>query len=115
MSCFKGTFSFENDKLRTTALADGNVLRIERVGPAIARVYVVDAAAAEVALPAGLSVFDVSNQVPVAPLVGTNFFVLAWTDNYVVRLNGTDLVNLDNQRQWALRGPADRQVTEVSC
>ncbi|KAJ3179077.1 hypothetical protein HDU85_005032, partial [Gaertneriomyces sp. JEL0708] len=107
MNSFKGSFSFRNDNLRSTDLPGGFDLRIERAGPAIARLYVVDAAAAEVPLPAGLTVFDNTNNVNVNPIIGTQFFILAWTDNYVVRLNGTDILALDNQRQWALRSTPD--------
>ncbi|KAJ3155378.1 hypothetical protein HDU86_004280 [Geranomyces michiganensis] len=63
MNSFEGSFLFENDNLRSTDL-----LGVERAGPAIARLYVVDAAAAESPIPAGLSVFDITNNVNVQPV-----------------------------------------------
>ncbi|KAJ3195322.1 hypothetical protein HK101_000512 [Irineochytrium annulatum] len=107
MNSSKGLFSFKKDNLRFAALPGGLNLRLELAGPAIARLYVVDGGAAEVPFPAGLSVFDNTNHVIVNPIVGTQFYILAWTDSYVVRLNGGDILALDSQRQWALRGAPD--------
>jgi hypothetical protein len=48
---FKGTFSFRNDNIRLTQIDDGIFLRIEKIGPAIARVYFVDDTSVETAIP----------------------------------------------------------------
>ena len=110
----KGSFSFKNDNLRETFLDGGIRLRIERTGFAIARVYFVNALNAEVPIPNGLVIHDVTNNVPVVPpAVNVHFFVLAWTDNYLITFNGIVVMELATQRQWSLRGPPEREIATV--
>ena len=110
MTTYKGAFSFRNDNIRETPLADGVTLRIEKIGPAIAKVYFVDNAFTEIPIPQGLQIHDVSNNVAVLPVRQLQFFVLAWTDNYNIIFNGDIIIELATHRQWSLRGPPDRSV-----
>ena len=110
----KGSFSFKNDNARETLLDGGIRLRIERTGFAIARVYFVNALSAEVPIPNGLVIHDVTNNVPVTPpAVNVNFFVLAWSDNYLITFNGSVVMELATQRQWSLRGLPETEFSTI--
>lgn len=101
---FKGSFSFKNPRILEAQINDNVCVRLERVGFAIARLYFVQDAA-EVNIPDGLEVFDDTNGgLPVFPLLNNPYFILAWTDNYTVKLNGVPVMGLRNQRQWAVTG-----------
>lgn len=104
---FKGSFSFKNPKILEANINDNVCVRLERVGFAISRLYFVQDAA-EVNIPDGVEVFDDTNGgVPVFPIIATQFFVLAWSDNYTVKLNGIPIMGLMNQRQWDVTGDRD--------
>ena len=114
MMTTKGFFSFRNDNICETTLDDGIVLRIERVGPAIARVYFVDDSFAKISIPNGLVIRDITNNVPVAPpAADVQFFVLAWSDTYSIIFNGELITELATQRQWSLRGPPNRAIRTI--
>jgi hypothetical protein len=113
MMTTKGSFSFRNDNIRETVLGDGTILRIERVGFAIARVYFVDDSFTEVPIPNGLAIRDITNNVPVAPYPNVQSFVLAWSDTYSISFNGELIAELATQRQWSLRGPPDRAIGTI--
>ena len=112
MMTMKGSFSFRNDNIRETVLEDGIILRIERMGFAIARVYFVDDSFAEIPIPDGLVIRDITNNVAVAPFL--QFFVLAWSDTYSISFNDELITELATQRQWSLRGPPDRAIRSVN-
>ena len=112
----KGSFSFKNDKICQTLIGDGILMRIERAGQAIARVYFVDDGFAQVDIPNGIAVHDNTNNIPLLPLYqGAQFFVLAWSDNYTITVDGVIVLDLSNQRQWALRGRLDREVSTIDA
>ena len=114
MMTTKGFFSFRNDNICETTLDDGIVLRIERIGPAIARVYFVDDSFSEISIPNGLVIRDITNNVPVAPpTADVQFFVLAWSDTYSIIFNGELITELATQRQWSLRGPLNRAIRTI--
>ena len=114
MMTMKGSFSFRNDDIRETTLDDGIILRIERIGFAIARVYFVDDSFAEIPIPNGLVIRDITNNVAVAPAApNVQFFVLAWSDTYSITFNGELITELATQRQWSLRGPPDRAIGTI--
>jgi hypothetical protein len=108
---FKGSFSFRNDRILQLSIGDNVYIRIERVGFAVARLYFVDEGAAEVDIPDNLSVIDLTNgNAVVQPLLNNQYFVLAWSDNYSVLMNGNPIMGLANQRQWAVSGPGAAQI-----
>ena len=109
----KGYFSFRNDNIREAVLDDGIILRIERVGFAISRVYFVDDSFSEVPIPNGLVIRDITNNVAVAPYPNVQSFVLAWSDTYSISFNGELITELTTQRQWLLRGPPDRAIGTI--
>ena len=114
MMTTKGFFSFRNDNICETTLDDGIVLRIERIGPAIARVYFVDDSFSEISIPNGLVIRDITNNVPVAPpTADVQFFVLAWSDTYSIIFNGELITELATQRQWSLRAPPNRAIRTI--
>ena len=114
MMTMKGTFSFQNDDIRETTLGDGIILRIERSGFAIARVYFVDDSFCEIPIPNGLVIRDITNNVAVAPAApNVQFFVLAWSDTYSITFNGELITELATHRQWSLRGPPDRAIGTI--
>ena len=107
----KGSFLFQNDNIRETVLDDGIILRIERMGFAIARVYFIDDSFAEIPIPNGLVIRDITNNVAVAPFLQS--FALAWSDTYRISFNDEQDTELTTQRQWLLRGPPDRAIRSV--
>lgn len=109
MMTMRGSFSFGHDNKFEITLDDGVILRVERVGCGIARVYFVDEDSfSEVPIPEGLVIYDMNNSVAVTPPASTvQFFVLSWTDNYSIRFNGEVIAELVSQRQWSLRGSPD--------
>ena len=114
MMTMKGSFSFRNDDIRETTLDDGIILRIERIGFAIARVYFVDDSFCEIPIPNGLVIRDITNNVAVAPATpNVQFFVLAWSDTYSITFNGELITELATHRQWSLRGPPDRAIGTI--
>lgn len=80
MMSTKGTFCFRGNKIFDIVLDDRIILRIGRVGFAIAQVYFVDDSSAEVPIPNGLVIRDITNNVAVAPCRNAEFFLLAWSD-----------------------------------
>jgi hypothetical protein len=107
----KGLFSFTNDKILHTQIGDGIYLRIERIGPAVARVFFINEGYVEVEVPNGFTIIDHSNgDIDVAKLHGRNEYFIGWTDNYSMKLNDIVIVNLINLRQWAVQGPAQREI-----
>lgn len=111
---FKDTFSFKNANLVMEAqLKEKLCVRLERVGPAIARLYFVKDAA-EVNIPEGIEVIDETNGgLTVLPLIHTQSFVLAWTDNYTVKYNGEPVLGLTNQRRWTITGKREVEFHSV--
>ena len=110
----KGLFSFRNDKILQTQILDGIILRMERIGLAVARVYFIDEGSAEIPVPEGFQIQDHSNgDIPVLKFPGRQKFFLGWADNYSLLLNGVLVVRLINQRQWEIQGHADRQVFSI--
>lgn len=106
----KGTFCFRDKKILEIVLDGGIILRTERVGFAIARVYFVDDSSAEVPIPNGFVIRDITNNVTVAPCRNAKFFMLAWSDTYSISLNGELITELATQRHWSLSGPPDRVI-----
>ncbi|KAJ3082956.1 hypothetical protein HK102_001366 [Quaeritorhiza haematococci] len=90
-------------------------VRIEKVGPAIARVYFLDNTNVEVGIPHGFAIFDRTNNVPIQPVIPgvTNFFIIAWTDSYDISFNNQPLLALDSQRQWEVRGPLAAEYSTI--
>lgn len=106
---FNGSFSFKNQIITETRLLADVSVRIERRGPAIARVYFVNNGGAEVAIPNGFSITDITNNVQVQQYpVGS--FTLSWIDSYDILFNGEVVLSVNNQRQWSVKGPRDREV-----
>lgn len=110
----KGSFSFRNDKILQTPINDGVVLRLDRVGLAVARVFFIDSGFVEVQIPDGFRVIDNTNgDILVQPLPGRQEYFLGWADNYSLFLDGALVVKLINQRQWAIQAPLERAVMTV--
>ena len=103
MPSFKGSFSFKNEKQLEASINVNVSARLRRIGLASARLYFVQGET-EVNIPEGLVVLDETNGVPLLPLEGYPFFILVWSDNYTVNLNGVLIMSLTNQRQWAVSG-----------
>ena len=111
--CFKGSFSFRNDSIRQTRIEDGIFFRLESLGPAIAKAYFVDDSSAEVPIPRGFLVNDVTNHVVINPVPVLQFFVLSWSDAYDITYEGHTVLDARTQRQWALAGDTDRAVETI--
>ena len=109
----EGSFSFKNSNIRETQLDDCILLRIERVGFAIARVYVVDDSFAEIDVPEGLVIYDNTNNANVVRFANRQEFLLAWSDSYSIKLNDVLILELNTQRQWSLRSVSERAIRTV--
>ena len=107
----KCTFSFRNDDVHMTEIADGINLLMQRIGSAVARVYFIDDTYAEVDIPVGISVHDNTTTVDVNA-VGQSFY-LGWTDKYTIRFGDVVVMDLLTQRQWAVCATSDREITTV--
>ncbi len=57
LEMMKGLFSFENDNICQTKIDDSIWLRMERIGPSIARFYFVNESRAEIDIPEHIVVF----------------------------------------------------------
>ena len=109
----KGTFSFKDDNVLETLLDNGVLLRIERCGFAIARVYFVDDGFVGVNIPAGLVVYDDTNNGIVRKLSNRQEFLLAWSDSYTITLNGVLIIQLNTQRQWSVRSGPEQEIKTI--
>jgi hypothetical protein len=110
----KCSFSFRNDRILQTEVHEGICLRLERVGFAVARVYFVNEGFGEVDIPEGFVIVDHANgDAVVRPFPGLQMFVLGWADNYSLYFKNDLVIRLNNQRQWAVQGNADRVITMV--
>ena len=110
----KGTFSFKDDNYGLETLLDNGVLlRIERNGFAIARVYFVDDGFVGVNIPAGLVVYDDTNNGIVRKLSNRQDFLLAWSDSYTITLNGVLIIQLNTQRQWSVRSGPEQEIKTI--
>jgi len=82
----KGSFSFRNDNILQTQIQDGVILRIERVGMAVARVYFIDVGSAEIQVPERFQIQDHTNgDIQVLKLPGREEYFLGWADTVTTR------------------------------
>jgi hypothetical protein len=89
-------------------------LRMERLGPAVARVFFVNDGYVEVEVPDGFTITDHTNgDITVVKPVGREEYFLGWADNYTMKLNGIVVMRLTNQRQWAVQGPVEREIMSL--
>ena len=109
----KGTFSFKDDNVLETLLDNGVLLRVERCGFAIARVYFVDDGFVGVNIPAGLVIYDDTNNGIVRKFPNRPEFCLAWSDSYTITLNGVLIIQLNTQRQWSVRSGPEQEVKTI--
>ncbi len=110
----KGSFSFRNDRILQTQVGDGVNLRMERLGPAVARVFFVNEGFVEVKVPDGFSITDHSNgDIDVIKPHGREEYFIGWADNYSMKLNGVVVIKLINQRQWDIQGPIEREILSM--
>ena len=107
------TFSFHDKDICEIALDGGTMMRIERVGFSVARIYFVDDSLLEVPVPSGFVIRDITNKVAVKPFPTFQAYFLAWTDTYSIALNGELIIELAIQRQWSLRGPPERTMAAM--
>jgi len=62
-------------------------------------VYFIDDASAEISIPIGFVINDISNHVVVNPHLGLQFFVLYWSDAYDITYQGKTVLYARTQRQ----------------
>lgn len=85
-------------------MEEGLYAYLEKIDPAIARLYFVGDDG-EVPIPTGVEVIDIINGgVLVKPLPKTNSYALCWTDNYLVKWKGVNLLETFSTRQWTVTG-----------
>lgn len=103
MSSYKCTFSFKSQEMIEYKLDEKILVRLERIGFGVARLYFVKDNA-EIDIPRGIEVMDETNKVKVLPFINEKYFLLGWTDNYSVKMNGEQILGLTNKRQWSVTG-----------
>lgn len=109
----RGTFSFLNNNIRQTIIQDDVSLRIQAVGPEIARVYFVrDDPPIECPVPIGITVLDHTNQVNILPII-ERMFMLVSSSRYTIFYNGEAMIYLEPQRQYSVRASGDREVDTI--
>lgn len=109
---WKGTFFFKNNNLLESEVTKTIKLRIEKLTPAVARLYFVNISQVEVAIPEGFIVRDSTNGVDIVNF-GNSFF-LAWSDNYTFIYQGSNVITLFNQRQWGINSAPDVIIIKIA-
>lgn len=109
----RGTFSFVNNNIRQTIIQDDISLRIQAVGPEIARVYFVRGdPPIECPVPIGITVFDHTNQVNILPII-ERMFMLVSSTRYTIFYNDKEIIFLEPHRQYLVKASGDREVNNV--
>lgn len=111
---FKGTFTFDSQKIIQTKINDNVFMRLERIGHAIAILYFLDEHDADIPIPDGLIVFDMTHGgVKVGKFIDKPYFILAWSDNYAVEMHGEKILGLTSQRAWTITGPKESLIETI--
>ncbi len=113
INSFKGSFSFKNEVIRETRISENVFLRVQKVNPAVVRVYFVDENLNDINIPVGFEIFDLTNNVVTNPFPGHQDYGLAWSDSYEFRYNGEPIIHLFNQRQWAIKSTSQREIKTI--
>lgn len=109
---FKSSFNLRSDLVHQTLLDNNILLRMEKMGRAVGRIYFVDNGV-EVDVPEGITVHDDTNRISLKPAPLSQYFVVSWTIDYSVHYKGEVIVVLSSQQQWAIRGPAGRNIDSI--
>ena len=104
---FAGTFSYFNDNTYSYALDATLRINITRIDTAVARLYFVNSEGRQVPVPENFTLNETvsKSRVPVY----NNEFLIAWTGNYELKRGSDIVLNLDVQRQQAIRVPRKSQ------
>jgi hypothetical protein len=104
---FAGTFSYFNDNTFTYPLDGSLRINLARIDTAVARLYFVNREGRQVPVPENVALNETVSQSRVP--VYNNEFLIAWTGNYELRRGSEIVLNLDVQRQQAIRVPRKSQ------
>jgi hypothetical protein len=102
---FDGSFSYKKDKERIVSLGEQFKIKMLRLDEDIARLFFLDNNELELAaIPDGFALRHAATGADAARL--GNSFLVTWTASYVLLQNDVDVMQLDNQRQQAIRTTA---------
>lgn len=102
----KVPFIFNLKNIHDILVGNGITMRLECISPSISKLYFINDISLQVAIPDGIAVYDNTNKIDVKPLPGnsgTKFFILCYSDNYIISMNGRIILELSNKHQWELR------------
>lgn len=97
-----GSYSFKTGKTRNIEFENGMKIRIERGNTLFARMHFIDDDDNIVPVPNGISFVDEETNVE-----ENHPFIILWTQTYVLRLNGNNLMKIINQKQSAIFGGSE--------
>jgi hypothetical protein len=98
-----GSFSYKTDLVFEKDLGNNTTVKIQRLGPDIARIYFVDSQTdVEVAIPLGYSLIDSLNMVQINPL--QEAFFITWLSSYALNnAAGGHVLLILNQKQQSIK------------
>ena len=106
---FRGSFSYRKDHIRAVHISIDVNMRIENHAPPdIAKIYFVDDQDNDIPIPNNIVVREAGTGVAlrISP-IGHGCFLITWFSNYVILLNGVEVMALKNQKQQSLEGVGD--------
>lgn len=99
----KTIFKFEIPNCEYAYNVNSNIiLHIKRINHSVAMLYFTDEMHEKINIPDDILVYtyDYQNYKKVLLESIKHEYALCWTDDYVVELNKTTLINIKNQRKW---------------
>ena len=80
-------------------------LHIKRINHSVAMLYFTDVSGNKISIPGGIVVYttdyqNIQNKIILKQI--NKIYYLCWTDNYIIKLNETVLLNINNQRKWSI-------------
>jgi hypothetical protein len=99
----KGSFSYKNETINGFHITVNGIpmhLRVEAINNNVAKLYVTDVQGNQQHMPPTVSLSDAGGA-NVAPY--NNEFLITWTDSYVLRVSGVEVIWMTNQKQHAFK------------
>ena len=116
MHKYRGSFSYENNHTYNVEINANLHLTVEKVNLDIARIYFADSQNNQVAIPNGYTLTNITHNnalVPITNLGGLQQWLITWFSSYSLRLNGSEFLGLDNQKQQSVRGNFNSNAVNV--
>ena len=96
------TLNLHERKTYQLAIHDNILIKLYSVQSSSAILYFTDMQGNKIGIPEDISIFDITNQAILPPYSNSGFYILVWTDNYVVKYFGEPVLELTSNRSWDL-------------